>query len=409
MPAPMAAAPSIGNYKGVMLCNRPFAGTGTAAALTGAASKGAAAEMAGAGRFITGVVKSEVGFSGALRKEVGANGSAPRPKKDTALTRHRRWLSELQRTKEDLSRQHDDERLRKEESKRRFMKREAQLRSLARASAASSLESEGDCKEDDAHNIEKANEPGVDADDWGGLSESESGDDGDDEGDSDSYCLVPLKSKRASSKPAWALTEKKAVEVEDRQEEDEVEKLLNFTRNLDFEKYIQDAEVQSMIDQVKKRILSLEALEQKEGHADVLNSREGGNQSDAGGDGDDDALEAQIMRLTKANLRKAALEDSSAEIKARDPEINDDARSIARTVLSEGGRSVWSVHSHKSLAAVAERAQAKILEKSNKAQQGDREEAIEVKVALHLEDDGLRKGGRDTVSMLPYLNRNPAV
>lgn len=124
--APLAGAGSIGNYKGVMLCNRPFAGTAAAAR----GSVGRTSSAVGKSVFVTGKVKSEVGFAGKglqteklLRKRV---------KKETALTRHRRWLADLQLTKQALEEQYMEDLQRKEESKRRFAEREALMRQTTR-------------------------------------------------------------------------------------------------------------------------------------------------------------------------------------------------------------------------------------------------------------------------------------
>lgn len=121
---PVAGAGSIGNYKGVMLCNRPFAG------IAAAAKGGDVAAAAGKNVFVTGKVKSEVGFAGKslqteklLRKRV---------KQETALTRHRRWLADLQLTKQALEEQYMEDLRKKEENKRRFAEREARMRQMTR-------------------------------------------------------------------------------------------------------------------------------------------------------------------------------------------------------------------------------------------------------------------------------------
>lgn len=122
----LAGAGSIGNYKGVMLCNRPFAGV--AAAARGGGEGGGAAP--GKHAFVTGKVKSEVGFAGKslqteklLRKRV---------KHETALTRHRKWLVDLQLTKQALEEQYMEDVRKKKESKRRFAEREARMRQITR-------------------------------------------------------------------------------------------------------------------------------------------------------------------------------------------------------------------------------------------------------------------------------------
>lgn len=130
--APLTGAGSIGNYKGVMLCNRPFAGT--AAASKGGGGDGSTAS--GKHVFITGKVKSQVGFAGKnlqteklLRKRV---------KQETALTRHRRWLADLQLTKQVLEEKYMEDLQKKKENKRRFAEREARMRQMTRELALGS-------------------------------------------------------------------------------------------------------------------------------------------------------------------------------------------------------------------------------------------------------------------------------
>ena len=111
---------SIGNYKGVMLCNRPFAGV-QAVAATGGAAKAA---------FVCGQVPREVGLTKYKNDAVAVK----RTKKETALTRHRKWLRDLQNTKDELERGYVLEMQAKEETKKRFMERESKMRAVIRAS-----------------------------------------------------------------------------------------------------------------------------------------------------------------------------------------------------------------------------------------------------------------------------------
>lgn len=134
------------------------------------------------------------------------------------------------------------------------------------------------------------------------------------------------------------------------------------------------------------------------------------------------------MKLTDKNL--ATLEGASDGTGARNPREEDDNISIARTALSEGGRSVRSIHSTRSLAAVAEKARVGIirggggggdgtgttparLEKglsSMLSGGGGREMPVnDIVVVTHQDDGGLRRGGKNTVSNLPYIRRNPAL
>lgn len=78
---------SIGNYKGVMLCNRPFAGASGGAAA--AASGGPATQT-----FAAGTVPEPLG----LNRQRSDVVQVKRTKKETALSRHRKWLADLQKT-----------------------------------------------------------------------------------------------------------------------------------------------------------------------------------------------------------------------------------------------------------------------------------------------------------------------
>jgi hypothetical protein len=109
----------VGNYKGVMLCNRPFAGSvGKTTVVTCvehmifnvfgivfAATAGKAAPDKTS--FSCGVVADSAGtnvsISNLERKY------PKRKKKETALTKHRKWLAELQNTKDRLENQYEEE------------------------------------------------------------------------------------------------------------------------------------------------------------------------------------------------------------------------------------------------------------------------------------------------------------
>lgn len=64
-----AASIGIGNYKGVMLCNRPFGGLAAAAKVTDTSAAG------GKGPFRCGCIADEIGIQ--VRREVAAGGEGP--------------------------------------------------------------------------------------------------------------------------------------------------------------------------------------------------------------------------------------------------------------------------------------------------------------------------------------------
>lgn len=134
------------------------------------------------------------------------------------------------------------------------------------------------------------------------------------------------------------------------------------------------------------------------------------------------------MKLTNKNL--LALEDDGDAAGSSNQYEEDDNVSVARTALSEGGRSVRSIHSTRSLAAVAERARVGIISarvagggKGNgtaparlgkgpsSSLNGESNEmpVNDIVVVTHQDDGGLRLGGKNTVSNLPYIRRNPAI
>lgn len=255
--SPLAGEGSIGNYKGVMLCNRPFAGT--AAASKGGGGDGATAS--GKHVFVTGKVKSEVGFAGKnlqneklLRKRV---------KQETALTRHRRWLADLQLTKQALEEKYMEDLQRKDENKKRFAKREAQMRQMTRELAQGNNDAkhcghDGDSDESIAAPIhdgsvrdhqERGSQAWAigldqDSDDLAGKraknrcehrqsGESKQDDDADGrredgvESPADSIELRAVEKRRKRDgkpcRPMWAMTETKAVAETERKHEEELE------------------------------------------------------------------------------------------------------------------------------------------------------------------------------------------
>lgn len=82
-----APAVSIGNYKGVMLCNRPFAGmVGTSKGLTASAKHA----------FVCGNVGDKLGTNVPISSKEKLITADQRPKKETALQRHRKSTAVLQ-------------------------------------------------------------------------------------------------------------------------------------------------------------------------------------------------------------------------------------------------------------------------------------------------------------------------
>ena len=332
-------AVSVGNYKGVMLCNRPFA------AVAGAAAP--SVELAAKPSFVTGSVSEKFASVPILAADAKAKSG---PSKDTALHRHKTWLKDLQSTKEALEARYLDDVEGKEERSKRFMAREAKMRALMRAAKAQA-QAKAEGADDEAQ--DKA----------GG-------------------------SRAAAALPMWAMTEADAEAEVDAREDDEANELLDFARGLDFDKYMDDVEISSMIDQVRDRIKVLEGEEKAAAKADAPAGPGGGK--------------ALVTRLPLASL-SSAVNDAGDEA----DDTYDVASNAAEKLLQEDGRAA-QVHSSRSLAAVASRSKAAV-QAAMDAIHEEPSHGPGPLVVRHTDDNGARLEAKNHVSNLPYMHRNPAV
>jgi hypothetical protein len=284
-----------------------------------------------------------------------------RSKKHTALSRHKKWLSDLQKTKDELESQMVDDQEAKEDRHARFMERERKMRAAVR---------------------------GIDAGD-----DAKYSDYGDDGGNN-----APQKAegKKAAKKPMWAMTEEKADVQADFDDEEEAEELLDFASGLDFDKFIDDMEVRAMMEQVKSRVDDLESAIAEEETAELAAearalARENGEDVD-----DVDSL----LGLTQDQLDKFN-EDLGGADSARPEE--DDIISIAESLLAESTTS--NVHSKASMQKKVASVRAQLTARS----ETERPKFTAPKIVTHKEDLGARLKKKDDPSNLPYMHRNPAV
>eukprot|EP00614_Pseudopedinella_elastica_P015030 CAMPEP_0172583386 /NCGR_PEP_ID=MMETSP1068-20121228/3011_1 /TAXON_ID=35684 /ORGANISM="Pseudopedinella elastica, Strain CCMP716" /LENGTH=376 /DNA_ID=CAMNT_0013377153 /DNA_START=248 /DNA_END=1378 /DNA_ORIENTATION=+ len=354
---------SIGNYKGVMLCNRPFAG----------ASAGAPAPGGGPAKaqFACGKVPEAVG----LNRKQNDMTEIKRTKKETALTRHRKWLADLQRTKQEVERQEAEEKRGKDDQKRRFMEQQASLRKVTTEGKGDGGEDSGVAATSDPMSLESPL-----------LAEAKEAKEAKDAKDAKDAAAKRRAKQGRPAKPMWALTETKAAEAEAEADEGELDDLLEFAAGLDFDKFEADMEVNAMLEQVKKRIVELEAMKDEEFEEEEEKEAKRG--------------ENRPTTLTAEKI--AALQKkfgvSSAPAQAKDSE-DDETRSVAASVLSEN-KELGNIHSRKSVAAIAS------ARREDKSADGPRAPPT---IAQHPVDGGTRLGNKDSVQKLPYMNRNPSV
>ena len=135
----------------------------------------------------------------------------------------------------------------------------------------------------------------------------------------ESSSVVPplnLAEPKTSSKPAWAMTESVAKEVEGKEMEEEEEDLLAFAEGLDYDKYEDDLELKVLMDQVKARIQDLE----KDGEMDEKALQ--------------NLLDRELEKAIAAD--KAAMDDGGSDVVEVD-DYDADIKEIVNTVREEEG------------------------------------------------------------------------
>lgn len=169
--------------------------------------------------------------------------------------------------------------------------------------------------------------------------------------------------------------------AEEEKELDDEDDLMQFAKGLDFDKYIDDLEVKTMMDKVQARILELEKASSEERIRDA---------------------EAEQRAVARA-IMEAKGEESADMFEAEGKsEAYDEAYAAAKGLLAESDV-LKGVHSTKSMAQVY---------KSNKEAKGgggDDKPTGEPKIVTHQNDDGARLENKSNPSNLPYIHRNPAV
>lgn len=351
------AASGVGNYKGVMLCNRPFAGS---AAQQKAASKPST--------FNCGVVPDAVGVGqpASSRKKV------KRPKKETVLTKHRRWLAELQKTKDKLEADFVDDMMKKQEKKENFQAQEKLMRVMSKEVLHGNLsKEEGEAK----------GSPGVEEKKSPEASEAKG------------------TSKKERSKPAWAKVQDDSENAEEKDDLDlmmgeDDEGLLNFAENLDFNAVIEDIEVKSLMKKLKEKIKSLEK--------DVKNE-------------EDRDLEMELAGKERDLLNRIRAADMEADAKS-EYDGDEDINELAKLVLEEHS-DMGAVQSKASVTSMLQQAKDKIanIQQDKKDLDGATlkvaDECVvsgEPPIVVHEPSEGARVEGKNTASNLPYIRRNPA-
>ena len=232
---------NFGGCKGIMLCDRPFEAVHTRESKASNIESGIAE-----GSFICGTVKRPWGCNVTIPEKTKVLNRLSQ--KNGILSKHKKWLSDLQKKRDEKTKEQLKQKEEKENRKVSFMARAARKRALARDKLETlPKEQLDDNQVEDYHNHlqndESLNE------ELHILNRQGSNDNISD----DSNC-----SHSVINRPAWSLTEDTANVCDQVKENIEEENLLHFVQGLDYEKYSKDAELKCLIDQVKRRIESLE-------------------------------------------------------------------------------------------------------------------------------------------------------
>ena len=328
--------------------------------------------------FSCGVVPADLGQNVPLSQK--DKGKFRRPKKETVLTKHRKWLADLQREKDRLEQEYLQEIQRKEEAQKRFQEQEAKMRLAAKMLMKDDAKPETNTHEND---IKYADESKADASNSPSSTLKSN----------DSFAAAMAKGK---GKPVWAMTEKAAEKASEDKEFDDAEGLLDFAKNLDYDRYIADVEIKQIMERLRKRIVDMER--------DISTEHQREMESDVR------AAKREMLALLGDSLNNLSLTNSE-EKSQFDEEI-----AAAKAVL-QSDEQISAVHSTQSVAAMVKQAREKFTQSGLKTKNYGASEGkvLEAKVSgeplivVHEQSDGVRLEGKNTVSNLPYIHRNPAI
>jgi hypothetical protein len=234
-----------------------------------------------------------------------------------------------------------------------------------------------------------------------------------DDGPAASSATASKQSENEKKKPAWCQSETahEAAEI------DSEANLLSFVNGLDFEQYTHDLELQTLMDQLRKRIKMLE-LEKKKDETKLKTCLDvsTGVINIFGYDVHSHFLKfiAIYFQSEDAAQRSEALGNSvvdflPTEVEKVDDDDGDDAddtKSIANSVMSES--SIKSIHSKKSLTELISKARGRMMVMATIEEEG--EDAILPPVVSTVTDDnGARMAEKKSIHKLAFKNRNPSI
>lgn len=218
---------SFNNYNGVMLCAQPSppAPVLTTNKLTHSlpSTKERVINPNQEGSFNCGTVPKPWGTNVVIAEK--ARVLSRLSKNDGALSRHKKWLHEMQEKRKGQLRQKEEECRIKEVRKRHFMEKQAQKRAIAGEDESDDVITQENLKEDELFSFDISN---------------------------------TVMTDENQSRPAWALTETVEKKRQEGMETAEETELMDFVDDLDAEIFYEDMELRVLMSQIKQRICVLE-------------------------------------------------------------------------------------------------------------------------------------------------------
>jgi len=375
-----------------------------------AAAAKTSSSSSGPSSFIAGKPKEALGLNPAVR----VRAAPAKPRDPGAVKKHKKWLRQLQSAKRELEEKMVEEQAVAAERKRKFQERERKMRETVRAGGAAEKNDYDDAPANYSAATKARSPPRAAAAAPRGYTPprraaSSKEEDADAPSpvararvaeESATAALQAQAARKATAaggkRPAWTRTEEGAKEQEAKEQEEEVDDLLGFVEDLNFEDFVDDLEVQTALRAVKERVSALQAgaTTMRDSEAIAAAAAQAAAARRAAAAASFDEYEVALGGEGYASLAEQAVME---EERARR-----EAKRKTRELLAESER-LRSVHSRASLEAAATQAAAAAMPKPKTFQAP--------RVVSHDDEfsGGTRLSNKSETSRLPYLNRNPAV
>jgi len=211
----------LGNYKGVMLCNRPADDSHASRMRSATDSANPPFKSAGAGG------DGQLGLQPCKKLEPRSVSAVKTCGPSSALRRHKQWIKDLQ---VQVAEEHQG--AERDAQVQQGRQQQMQVLFKEQRDAIKQLKSEGLTTTSDVRKLESH---------------------------LDLKAKLASKSRTSATKPLWAMTEEEKADAED----EEASNLINFAENLDFDKYMGDTEFRQCLAVVQDRAKKLQREQDK--------------------------------------------------------------------------------------------------------------------------------------------------